>query len=82
MEYLAALGATEPAHEGQALRVPDLAPHHWQALNSADSGFARPQLDRRYDSWREEVGTLPDGRHSKVRARARAARRGAARRAA
>ncbi|GBF98621.1 hypothetical protein Rsub_10810 [Raphidocelis subcapitata] len=65
MEYLAALGACEPAHEGQALRVPPLAPHHWQALNSADQGYARPQLDRRYDRWREEVGTLPDGRHSK-----------------
>jgi hypothetical protein len=100
MEYLAELGAAEAAPEG-AVAVPPLAAHHWQQLNAAGVGAARPQLDRRaharrvsragvgahirrcqahaplrrtpppppparpYDSWHEEVGTLPDGRHFK-----------------
>jgi hypothetical protein len=46
MEYLTALGAAEPAQEGQPLRVPPLAPHHWQQLNSAELSFQRPRLDR------------------------------------
>lgn len=108
LEYLGSLGVREAVGAGQPLRLPPLAPHHWQQLNSA-AAAARPQLDRyagrwgpgelptrvqagvegfkrrlrgcacalcppsrgpprSFDDWREEVGTLPDGRHVKVRA--------------
>jgi len=46
MEYLASLGAVEAAHEGKDLRIPQLAPHHWQQLNTADASFQKPVLDR------------------------------------
>jgi hypothetical protein len=45
MEWLAALGAVAPADEHDVL-LPELAPHHWQQLHSADPMWTRPDLDR------------------------------------
>jgi hypothetical protein len=45
MEWLAALGAAAPADEHE-VRLPELAPHHWQQLHSADPMWTKPQLDR------------------------------------
>jgi hypothetical protein len=45
MEWLASLGAVSPADEHEVL-LPELAPHHWQQLHSADPMWTKPQLDR------------------------------------
>lgn len=45
MEWLAGLGATTPADDHEVV-LPDLAPHHWQQLHSADPMWTKPQLDR------------------------------------
>ncbi|KAG2432916.1 hypothetical protein HXX76_008646 [Chlamydomonas incerta] len=67
MDWLAQQGAVDPA-DASRLRLPPLAPHELALLESSDPLFSRPAesvLDRRYSSWREEVGVLPDGRHIK-----------------
>eukprot|EP00798_Chlamydomonas_sp_ICE-L_P014838 gene14838-20891_t len=65
MEYLAALGATDPA-DPDSVRVPDITQTQLQMLTTADPMFARPNLDRPYNRWREELGSHPDGRHYKL----------------
>lgn len=45
IEWLSTLGATELADESE-VTLPELAPHHWQQLNSADPMWTKPQLDR------------------------------------
>eukprot|EP00775_Hariotina_reticulata_P007160 gene7160-7375_t len=64
LEWLAALGASEPADDHEVV-LPELAPQQWQQLHSADPMWTKPQLDREYTGYREETGTLPDGRHFK-----------------
>lgn len=45
MEWLAVLGASNPADDHEVV-LPELAPHHWQQLHSADPMWTKPQLDR------------------------------------
>lgn len=45
IEWLSALGAASPADDHEVM-LPELAPHHWQQLHSADPMWTKPQLDR------------------------------------
>ncbi|KAL6763288.1 hypothetical protein V8C86DRAFT_344692 [Haematococcus lacustris] len=64
MEWLTCLGATEAADPDQ-VQVPSISSKELEMLLTSDPMFSKPKMDREYNSWREEGGRLPDGRHFK-----------------
>lgn len=48
-----------------AAQVPSISSKELEMLLTSDPMFSKPKMDREYNSWREEGGRLPDGRHFK-----------------